>query len=360
MKSNGTVCPETGLDMAIVEGVTTKTRIMKLIPTSLLVRIRAFKNHRILNKSFQFDSRLYEKFSSSSVTGDTRSKLGALITLSYHGIEKGLSLPEPRPMFGRANIRRLALRLERYISAFGHDDTTFIAINTLIEYQNFNLYRHGIDDPEVGQILTHLMQLNSKSEPTTNLGGTKELSRDEILKNSKIDLRPFFQFRSSIRNYTNEPVARDSIAEAVKMAQKTPSVCNRQSSRVVAITESDRIAELLKLQGGAAGFNDKIPCLLIISSDLSCFQSPGERYQCWVDGGLFAMSLIYALHSLGLGSCCLNWSKYPDQDLELYSKVPSLEGERVIMFLAVGHIPEKINVPVSASPSLESVLRWDC
>lgn len=359
MSTKNTVCPETGLDMELIGSPTGKSRIMKLIPLPLLVRMRALKNHRILKKALRYDSDLYEKFSSSTITGDTKEKLSALITLSYHGIEKGLSLPSPRPLFGRSNIKRLALRLERYISAFGHDKTSEVALDTLKEYRRFNIEKHGKKDRELDEILSDLDAMVVRSNRITSLGGTKTLTREEIFKNSKIDLESFYQFRSSIRNYTNDPVANESIELAVRMAQKTPSVCNRQSSRVLAVTERERIAELLELQGGAAGFKDRVPCLLIISSDLSCFQSPGERYQCWVDGGLFAMSLIYALHSLGLGTCCLNWSKYPEDDLQLYEKVPSIVGERVIMFLAVGHIPEAVNVPLSASPCLNDVLRWD-
>ena len=49
--------------------------------------------------------------------------------------------------------------------------------------------------------------------------------------------------------------------------------------------------------------------LLIIAMDLKAFVPAHERYQHWIDGGMFSMSIIYALHSLGLSSCCLNWSK---------------------------------------------------
>ena len=93
-----------------------------------------------------------------------------------------------------------------------------------------------------------------------------------------------------------------------------------------------------------------------MTTDTYRFFSVGERNQCWIDGGLFSMSLVYGLHSLGLGSCCLNWSveKEADQKLRRITGIP--QSEVVIMMIGVGHLPEKLVVARSMRKPLETIL----
>src|SRR3546814_8739546 len=84
-----------------------------------------------------------------------------------------------------------------------------------------------------------------------------------------------------------------------------------QASYVYCLQSREIIDRALSLQNGNRGFGHEIPCLLILCTDLSAFDTAGERYQHWIDGGMFSMSLVWALHALGYSSCCLNWSKTP-------------------------------------------------
>jgi nitroreductase len=68
------------------------------------------------------------------------------------------------------------------------------------------------------------------------------------------------------------------------------------------------------------------------------------------------MSLIYALHSLGLGTCCLNWCATVERDRELKRIVRIPESEAVIMMIAVGHIAETLKVARSVRRSVEELL----
>ncbi len=332
-----------------------KVRLARLVPTPVFLWLRRQKSRLDLWKAYAFDFQHYSRFGSAIFRGDTQDKLAGLITIGYHGLEKGMSLHAPRPMFGRKNVRTTYNLVYRYVGAYGWDEVSGTALSVLEAYQAFNLAA-GHDDPELEQKLASLRAQFGEAGKIAPAGGTKAVTRDEIWRQSKMDLAPFFAARSSIRDFPDEPVSRDLIRQAVKMAQKTPSVCNRQAGRVHLFDDRKAIARLLQIQGGARGFSESVPMLLVISADISRFQSTGERYQGWIDGGLFAMSVIYALHSLGLGSCCLNWSKIPQDDRALVRAVPELESERVIMFLAVGHLPEKLNVPISNSPPIEEVL----
>src|SRR5690606_10197493 len=124
-----------------------------------------------------------------------------------------------------------------------------------------------------------------------------ELSRAEVLAEGKRDLRGFFASRHSIRSFDNDRIERSLIEEAVRMALFTPSACNRQPWRVYVVDDHKLLREVLNLQGGNRGFGDTVPCVLVVTGDLSATLHVGERYQPWLDGGMFAMSLVYAFHS---------------------------------------------------------------
>jgi len=165
----------------------------------------------------------------------------------------------------------------------------------------------------------------------------------------------FFLSRYSLREFKNEAVTLDVIERAVKLAMKTPSVCNRQAWHVYHTTDSSVKEAALKYQAGNRGFGDRIPNLMVITTDLKAFMPGQEHYQHWIDGGLFSMSLIYALHSLGVASCCLNWSQSPANDRLLRTLVDIKPHHTVVMLLAVGWPDEQNNVCISARRPLKEV-----
>ena len=70
------------------------------------------------------------------------------------------------------------------------------------------------------------------------------------------------------------------------------------------------------------------------------------------------MSLIYSLHSLGLGTCCLNWSveKETDAQLRKITNIPA--SENIIMLIAVGHLPDEFEVAISQRLPLDEVAKY--
>ena len=82
----------------------------------------------------------------------------------------------------------------------------------------------------------------------------------------------------------------------------------------------------------------------------------GERYQGWIDGGIFAMTLALAIHAEGLGACFLNWSVEPAQDRAMRNHLGIADDELVITMMSAGHLKEAFSVPVSHRKPLEDVL----
>jgi hypothetical protein len=80
-----------------------------------------------------------------------------------------------------------------------------------------------------------------------------------------------------------------------------------------------------------------------------------EHYQHWIDGGMFSMSVVYALHSLGVASCCLNWSQSPTNDKLLRSRLDIKDNHSIIMMLAVGLPNDNNNVCISARRPISEI-----
>jgi nitroreductase len=305
---------------------------------------------------FWWDFSRVLRYSSAVLTGNTRDKLAALITMGYHGIEKGLSLPRPRPGFGANEVQILIWRLDRYVRTFGFDELAAITVSVLRKYCEFNL-KHEALQPDLSALVESLAQMAPSTADTLLSGGNRLVKREDFLRKAKIDLSDFFAARSSVRQFASQVVSLHDIESAVSLARMAPSCCNRQSSRVWVITDGNKIQTALRIQGGARGFAEEIRGLLVVTSDLACFQSAGERSQALIDGGMFAMSLLYSLQSLGLVTCSLNWSKKHKTDCEFRRAFPIPPQETIVLVIAVGHPKDEYPVAVSQRRHVSEVVK---
>jgi nitroreductase len=289
-------------------------------------------------KYYSYDYLDYVR-NSSAISGlSDREALTATVTVMTHNIEKGLALPAPRVGYGLRNLEPLVQRCNEYIARYGADDTIARAQGVLEAYVRFNLEHENENYPLRREIADLL------SVPTQNVrGGVKTLLRSEVLAVTETVSPEFFESRSSVRIFDPEPIADEKIISALRVAQKAPGVCNRQSGYVYVLRDEKDIRDALAIQGGANGFSDNVPTLLVITTRTKNFFGP-ERNQRWVDGGLFAMSLILGLHREGLATCCLNWSKPGSDDRKLKNRLSIPSDRSIIFLLAVGNMPQSVKV----------------
>jgi nitroreductase len=280
-----------------------------------------------------------------------------LIVLDYHRLEKGLSLSRPRTGFGTTAATDLQRNLFLYIQHHEFGEVCSDALKVLREYYAFN---HAFCDDGNPlycgyQKLIALSQAVSRTCPESS-GGTEEESRKNILAAVNIDYARFFQARHSIRAFSGESVERSLIEKAGQIAQNAPSVCNRQPWKLYCVEQREMIEQLLVMHGGARGFEGETDKLLVVSVDMRAFHYSGERNECWIDGGIYTMSLLNALHSVGLGACCLNWCVERGRDRRLRDLLEISPSEVIIVVVAVGNLCEKFKVPVSPRKTMEQVI----
>jgi nitroreductase len=253
---------------------------------------------------------------------------------------------------------RLFVYLAVYIQRWGHDQTTCIALNVLESYFQFN-EANGFS-MEVERERMRQMQIQRGVATGCEIaGGTVELSIESAQREGKADFARMAQARHSLRNFCDEVIDPALIRRAVEIATRTPSACNRQAWHVYAFSDPARKKAIMQAQGGGRGFGESAAALLVVASDLRCFFGPNERHQAWVDGGLFSMSLLYALQYLGLGACPLNCAFHPWEE-KAFRKLTGIPCyEPLIMVIAIGHMPRQFKVATSTRRSVDEILVLD-
>lgn len=320
-----------------------------LLPAPLYRRLRTLRFGRRLGRAVRQDAQRYLMHSRTLVEA-TPAQLRAAIVAHYHVLEKGLGMPDRKAVFGTAIADALRARLATWEArGYGRD----VQINAA----HAVLAAHAAAQGQDGDAPHAPPMAAALGDADRLAGGTRAATRDTFLQLGRGDFGDLLESRRSVRSFAATPVTEDVIGEAVAMAQQSPSVCNRQSCKVHWTTERRTIDALLALQNGNRGFGHLAQGLFIVTSDLSVFHGLEERNQAWVDGGLFSMSLLYALSHLGLGACPLNWCVTPERDAALRAQASIPDTERVIMMIAFGHLPESFDVAVSMRNPVASAMQ---
>lgn len=289
------------------------------------------------------DAALFLRFNSYSPFADKSKRAFYKIIIEAHTIEKGLSLQQPRLLFGKDKVRFVMNALSRY--DIGHSPVpAHMSLGALEAYLNFHT-RAGATDPLLDEISAYLKQWETRL-PKPWKGGTRDYSFDGQPAG---DLQQLIASRSSVRTLRNAPIDADRILEVIALAQQAPSQCNRQATRVHTYQDPALIRELLALQGGSRGFAESVGNLFVVSSEICAWGGPGQRNQAYVDGALFAMCLLLACRSMGWGACPLNLAidHRTESAIRRAGGIP--DGERLILMIAFGE-PSAPETKVAFSP----------
>lgn len=306
-----------------------------------------------IKRNYDYDMQRYLKHSSTHVINADPVALSSFLTSAYHSLEKGLAMEVTKAGFGVQKIRPIMsaiLELERSGNA---NFATRGARGSLKAYVRYHDDR-GLPLPAglEHELRSFVAEMGQEEFP----GGALSLNRAQIEAATSFDYDKFIQTRCSLRHYTGNPIAPQKVENAVRQAIKSPRSCNREMRRVHAVYDSKLRDQLLGFHSGNRGFGHKLGAVLIVTVDLREFDMIGERNQGWVDGGLFAMSLVYALHANRLGSCMLNWSEDCEQDKRLREAFDIPDHEVVITFIGVGQMPDIFDVAASPPPDVHDVM----
>ncbi len=304
------------------------------ITDQLITRFRLWRetlyNHRLFVKNF---GRLGMNKSEVKFSSDLRIRV--------HAIEKGLSLPNPRVGFGEEKVKKI-LEMVRFYKQHFNNQQFLVEVKSILEsYFSFQ-QSHGYKNKD---LYSEYSMIFNQIPYVDKLGGLECVSKKKIEQESLLGFESFVKSRYAVRDFSPEPIDIALIRNALKIAEKTPSACNRQPWRVY-VFNGEKKNELLKWQHGSLGFFEEIDTAVLVCCDTQSYFM-GEANLPYVDGGLYAMTLIYALHSQGLGTIPLTMGLMSSQLKQLYTKFGVKKSEVPILLIGVGNLKEEFKVALS-------------
>ena len=317
--------------------------------------LNKFKGYASLAHAYYFDFARFATQSGMVARRTRQSARAAHLVMLFHRIEKGLSFRDTRLGFGEQLVRTVTSQLESYIKKYGVDDVAISCWKCLKDYHSLHRDNNALN-ADLSSRFEKIEIGEAGMKRAEAQSAVRIITREEVHRKSLVDFKEFAFSRVSVRDFADEAVDIELLYEAARIAQKTPSVCNRQGWRTHIYSTPDACRRALACQGGNRGFGELVRSVVIITGEVEHFFAPCERNQGFIDGALYAMTFTYALHSLGLATCCLNLSLTPAQELRLRTECGVGANELPIMMIAVGHYRKQFKTANSERKSISSVV----
>lgn len=327
-----------------------KQIIKQILPTWVLKSIKSYRLKKQIKETYLYDMNRYLKNADNIY--ETREVLIGRIIRKYHVIEKGLTMPDTHLGFGKEVLISLCDTCIQYIKTFEDNEEQLLhAIGVILEYQSFHKVNKYQLDTDIVRKISDLKQLISV--PIECSQKTKQ--KTVYFKDTEACFPLFAASRSSVRNYSSEVVPIEKINNAIEIARSTPSACNRQCWRTYIFTDKCKIEEILVTQGGNRGFGHLTNKLIIVVAEVGVFSGIAERNEAFIDGGMYAMNLLYALHYQKIASCILNCCNNVEKDIKLRILCGIKDSEVFIAMISCGNPPEEFKVANSKRYAVESL-----
>jgi nitroreductase len=144
--------------------------------------------------------------------------------------------------------------------------------------------------------------------------------------------------RTSIRQYTNEPVSKADIETMLRAGMAAPTAVNKQPWHFVVVTDK---AKLKALSGGRGRMLEQCAVAIVVCGDMEKAM-PGKAKEYWIqDCSAATENILLAANALGLGAV---WTGvYPMEDrMAAVSKAMKLPETIVpLCTIVIGHPAEQ-------------------
>jgi len=319
-------------------------------------QLRVFKRMFKYRKDLWYQIKHQLRYLGDSNDSNKQKHLIYRMIVTYHIIEKGLTMPTIRPGFGQEVVTRLCNICQDYLNAAldKHNVHYLHALKVLNEYIEYHVnIKHDLS-MEIRKQVIQLQAITGVTESSRQ----DTHSREEYFLHDVNAVERFLVDRRTIRNYLSTEISREALETCVKIAQCSPSSCNRQPIHVYAVSDEELKRRMLSLQNGNRGFGHLAPTILVITSDLNAMMGFNEKNDGYINAGLFAMNLVNALRLHQIGSCILNWSVMQDTDRKMKHELGIDDNEMIGMLITIGYVPEVFRTALSPKNKIEDVLKF--
>ena len=306
----------------------------------------------LLDKEHLYDKDFYKKYNMG--TEESLNKLGYESIIHTHTLEKGMEHFELRP-FAVEKTRYIMSLIKRESKYENYENKfAFInGINSLREYKKIYEEHNWINKDEYKKVDEFL---KNYSKVENQKAGAYILTKKELQKDYEIDYLKFVKSRHSTRNYKNEPIKLDDVKAAVEMAKYSASACNRQYIKLHFYPSGKMRDNVIHYALGKGGLYLDGVNTFIVTFDVNGLSGIGERNQGYFNAGLYSTNLVNAFHSLGIGTCFIQFanSVKDEDDLKRKNEIP--EYERIAVILFAGYYDEKSIFAVSPRKNVSELL----
>ena len=296
------------------------------------------------------DARRFLRKTLSKNKNDVQTRLFSKMAAQEHVVEKGLTMPGMRPNFGEGNLRELVRNCETCIARGATDHASFR--NALAVLKEYVRIHSEIGKPVPPDLLSGIRSLSERHPDV------EPARQPVVLKNVMFAHGDFAQTaraRHSVRNFSG-PVDATALRNALELAATAPSSCNRQSVRLHVVERGSVFDRVLALHHGNRGFGPQADKLILVSSDPAVYAKMEERNAVFVDGGFYAMNLLYCLQYFGIAACTLNCFFTPSEERKVMAL---LKTEDVpVALIAIGDCPDEVKVARSDRIPWEKHVSW--
>lgn len=271
---------------------------------------------------------------------ESTRRLSNKTIIEAHTIEKGLSLPHPKPYFGRDKIAAMLDMNASWTPPEGELSRSML-VGALRDYQLTFADTPAPDIEFAKRISTFVAAHDTEKAEGGVRHGVLHPAEDPAAV-------AFLKRRFAAREFGDRALTDNELTAVIELAQRAPSQCNRQSTRLHIYRDPVRIQELLALQGGARGFAENVLTLFVVTSEITAWGGPQQRNQPYMDGGLYAMILMLGLDAKGFLSCPLNLAvtNRTERAIKKVGNIPT--HERLVVMIAAGTQPDH---PIRAANS---------
>ena len=305
-----------------------------------------------VDREYLFDKEFYKKYNMNSESN--LNKLGYETVIHDHTLEKGMEHFELRPFAVQktAYIIDLIRRQTKY-EGFENKFAFINGINSLRAYKTIYEKHKWTNKNEYKKVSEFLKNYEKVPE---HKAGAYILTKQELENDYKIDYLKFVKSRHSTRNYKHEPLKIEDVQAAVEMAKYSASACNRQYIKLHYYPTGKMRQNVIKYALGKGGLYLEGVNTFIVTFDVNGLSGAGERNQGYFNAGLYSTNLVNAFHSLGIGTCFIQFanSVKDEEDLKRMNQIP--EYERIAVILFAGYYDEKSIFAVSPRKDLNELL----
>lgn len=312
--------------------------MLQMMKSKLKDILRPSYNRLKASRIARYDLGIFLKGYSPNIRNASIENLNSHLIIHAHALEKSLSRSNFAPKRGETALIKLRLVMDEY-RRLGYDEGHYafqVALSSIAA-----LSRQYNDAGYDIRFLQKHLGVWAESHSAKNIaGGAITFTAKSKEGNAKKTFAETIQDRYSVREYSGDPVDASELKAAIQLAQKSPSVCNRQAAHTYVITDAQIIESVLKIHTGFRGYATP-QALLLVAGDNRRFLEAKEFGQANIDGGLFAMSLLLSLEYYGLAACPLNAMFDILDEKKIREIIGVSESETLIMFVAVGHFKKK-------------------